>query len=300
MEGGFGKLGRFAHQVHRHANARAAFEIGTEGDVLFRRNSESMIEQADGSRRTDGTHHRGNDRLNGANDDIPEPATNLPGLALDPRGLVIDSAMQQPFEILEAVKRRVDWYRQRYRVFDPGRHGTPPIQWARLCTHSKWKARLVRERVVRSAMDRNRIALLHIQQPAFEIKTATITAQRAARRDHPMAGHDDRDRIPVVGHANGAASQWASNGACNFQVAARLTIRNFQERVPACKLELRPTQIEGKGKLAALTREIFFKFAEVGLKGRLRLLQLNRIRLQLLHPSFEFQPHQSLGGGGEK
>src|SRR5271169_5181372 len=54
MNGAFGELGRFANQIHGHADARDAWEIGTEVNILFSGNAESVIEQADGVRWIDG------------------------------------------------------------------------------------------------------------------------------------------------------------------------------------------------------------------------------------------------------
>ena len=118
MYSAFGKFGGLAHQIHSHANPRAAFEIGPERDILFGGNAQGMIEQADRARRTDGSYdcgNRGRDRLN---DDVSYAAANLPRLAFDPRSFVVNSAMKQAFKILKSLERRIDWNRDRNGILD--------------------------------------------------------------------------------------------------------------------------------------------------------------------------------------
>src|SRR5512136_1971134 len=112
----------------------------------------------------------------------------------------------------------------------------------RLCTDSEWKAR-------------TNVLLLQIEQLTLDVETAAVTAQRAARCDHPVAGHDDGDWIPVVRHADGPVGVRMADGLSNVAVAAGLAVWNFEQRAPTRELKLGSAEIERKGELAALARE---------------------------------------------
>jgi len=122
----FGQFGRRADKVHGHADARAASEIGPECDVLFSGNAETVVEQADGAGWTDGGHYRGNGGPDRLNDNIAEAAAYLPGHALDPRCFVVNSAMEQAFEILKGLERHVNRNRDTNGVLDARQHARPP------------------------------------------------------------------------------------------------------------------------------------------------------------------------------
>ena len=109
--------------------------------------------------------------------------------------------------------------------------------------------------------------LLQIEQLALDVETPAVTAERAVRRDHPMAGHDDGDRIPVVRHADGPVGVRMADRFSDVAVTARLAIRNFQQRAPARELELSSAEIERQGELAPLPREVFVELAKIGREG---------------------------------
>ena len=79
--------------------------------------------------------------------------------------------------------------------------------------------------------------MLKLEQLALDVETAAVTAQRATRCDHPVAGDDDSDRIPVVGHADGAVGMWMTDGLRNVTIAAGLAIWNFKQSIPAGELD---------------------------------------------------------------
>src|SRR5258708_32023219 len=70
--------------------------------------------------------------------------------------------------------------------------------------------------------------------------------------------------------------------------------------MPARELELGSAKIERQGELASLAREVIGEFAEIGREGWLGLMQLSLLRIQALHPAFEFQSHQALCGSSEE
>jgi len=83
-------------------------------------------------------------------------------------------------------------------------------------------------------------------------------------------------------------------------VAAGLAVGNFEQCAPAGELELGSTKIKREGKLVALPREVFVEFEEIGSENGFGLLQLDRTRIQLLHASFKFKPHQAFCGSRKK
>ena len=109
--------------------------------------------------------------------------------------------------------------------------------------------------------------LLQVEQLALEVETAAVTAERAARCDHPVAGDNDGDWIPVIRHADGTAGLRVANRFGDVAVAASLAVWNFEQRMPARELELGSAKIEREGKRATLTGEIIVEFAEIGREG---------------------------------
>src|SRR5690606_36265046 len=71
-----------------------------------------------------------------------------------------------------------------------------------------------------------------LEQRALERQPAAVTRQRAVRADHPMAGHDQADRIRAVRGADAARGCRAADRACDVGIAARLAVRNRQQGVP--------------------------------------------------------------------
>src|ERR1700674_3714860 len=143
-------------------------------------------------------------------------------------------------------------------------------------------------------------ALLKLEQLALDVETAAVTAQRPARCNHPVAGDDDGNWIPVVRHAYGTVGVRMANRLGDVAIAAGLAVRDFEQRTPARELELGSTKIELEGELASLTGEVIVEFAKIGRERRFGLTQLSRVGIQLLHAGFEFESHQTFGGSGQK
>src|SRR5271169_1912233 len=100
-----------------------------------------MIDQANRAGWTDGGHNGRNRGTDGLNDYVTESATWLPGLALNPRSFIVNSAMQQAFEILKGLERRVNRNRDGNRVLNARQHGSPSHTRRRLCPDSQRKTR---------------------------------------------------------------------------------------------------------------------------------------------------------------
>src|ERR1035437_8803012 len=139
-----------------------------------------------------------------------------------------------------------------------------------------------------------------VEQLALDVEPATIAAQGAPRCDHPVAGNDDSDWIPVVRHADGTVGPRVANRFRNVTVTAGLAVRDFEQCAPARELELGTAKIELKRELAALARKVFLELAQIRREGWLRFLQLSRPGIDLQRASFEFQSHQAFRGRGKE
>jgi hypothetical protein len=146
---------------------------------------------------------------------------------------------------------------------------------------------------------RTNIRLLKVEQLTLDVETASVTAERAARCDHPVARYDDGDWIPVVRHADGTVGMRVANGFRNVAVAPGLAVGNFEQRAPACKLEVGSAEIERKRKLATLAREVVVEFEEIGSEGRSGLTQLSP-GIHFHHAVLKFEPHQTFRRSGEE
>ena len=142
--------------------------------------------------------------------------------------------------------------------------------------------------------------LLQVEQLALYVEAAAVTAQRAAGRDHAVAGDDNGDGIPVVRHADGTVGMRVADGLSDVAVATGLAVWNFEQRMPARELELGSSKIERQRELATLAGKVFVEFSEIGRKGCFGLMQRARTGIQFLHAGFEFESHQAFCGGGEE
>src|SRR5258708_5599704 len=114
-----------------------------------------------------------------------------------------------------------------------------------------------------------------------------------------MTRDDDRNGIAVVRHPDRAESTRMPNRVGDVAVAARLAVRDIQQRTPALQLEIRAAEVEWKRKLLAMPGKIFFELAKPRLESGGRFLPG-------LIPAFsrlaavEFQPHQAARGNGQQ
>src|SRR5882762_5034898 len=82
-----------------------------------------------------------------------------------------------------------------------------------------------------------------------------------------MAGDDNRNRVAVVCHTNGAKSIRFADGPGDVRISASLAVRDCQQRTPARELEIGSAKIEWEAELAASAREILFEFTDVRTQG---------------------------------
>ena len=134
------------------------------------------------------------------------------------------------------------------------------------------------------------VLLFEREQFAFDVETATVTAQGSARRDDSVARHDDGDGVPVIRHAHGSAGIRVADGSSDVQVAASFTVWNFKQSLPACYLERGSAKIEREGEVAQPPAKIFVEFAEVGREGCLGFAEFDARRC-FLHSIFELKAH---------
>src|ERR1022692_3263479 len=80
------------------------------------------------------------------------------------------------------------------------------------------------------------------QELSFHVEAATVAAERAVGGNYTVAGDDNRDWIPIVGHAHGAKRIAFPHHAGDVSVTASLSIRNGEQRMPAGQLEVRASE----------------------------------------------------------
>src|SRR6266436_3183321 len=63
--------------------------------------------------------------------DVADAAADLPGIALDPRNLIVDFPVKQTFQITEGAKCQFNRNRHDHGIVSPRQHGThPKREWA--------------------------------------------------------------------------------------------------------------------------------------------------------------------------
>jgi hypothetical protein len=142
--------------------------------------------------------------------------------------------------------------------------------------------------------------LLKVEQPTLDVEPSAISAERTARSDYPVTGDDDGDWIPVVRHADGSVGVSMADGFRDVAITPSLTVRNFEQRIPARKLKRSSAEIERERKLPSLAREVIVEFAKIGGQDLRRFPQLRRVGIQLLLAMFEFESYQAFSGSGEE
>src|SRR5579872_5184072 len=86
---------------------------------------------------------------------------------------------------------------------------------------------------------RRGVSALVVEQPALARQAAAIAGQGAVRADHPMAGHDDGDRIGAVGEADRAARVGAPQLRREFAIGRRRAGWSGSQCRPYAALEKR-------------------------------------------------------------
>ena len=70
------------------------------------------------------------------------------------------------------------------------------------------------------------VRLLVGEQPPFGLDAAAVAGQRSVRADHPVARHDDRDRVAAVGQPDRPRRRRVPDGRGGLAVAGRLAVRD--------------------------------------------------------------------------
>ena len=99
-------------------------------------------------------------------------------------------------------------------------------------------------------------AFLQFEQGAFAIEPAAVSGEAAVRPDHPMARHDDADRIVAVGQSDRAKRAGRSDLRGDLSVGPRLPVRNRQQRRPDPALKRRADQVEFEVEVDQLAGEV--------------------------------------------
>ena len=159
-------------------------EIGTEGDVLLRGHTQSVIKEINGARRADGGKNAGDRGAHRFQQHIAQAAANLPWRSVRPDGGFINSAIQKAIEILKGAESFIHWRRYGNGVVDVQRH-TLTLHLGGLCADPERKTRM-------------NVRLLEVEKLTFDVESAAIATQRASGRNDAMAGNNNGDRIPVI------------------------------------------------------------------------------------------------------
>lgn len=96
-------------------------------------------------------------------------------------------------------------------------------------------------------------------------ESASEAGEFAGRSDHPMAGHDDGQRVSPVRSADSAGGIRVSQLPGKLAVTPRFAEWNRQQRLPHIFLEWGAAHVERNRELFSLPRKVFAKLA-LGLK----------------------------------
>ena len=80
---------------------------------------------------------------------------------------------------------------------------------------------------------------LVVEEPRLRLDATAESGELAVRADHPVARHDDRDRVPAVGGADRTRLVHVAEPPGLLAVADGLAVRNRQQRAPRGELERR-------------------------------------------------------------
>ena len=108
---------------------------------------------------------------------------------------------------------------------------------------------------------------LVLQQPLFTRQAAAEADQATVGADDPVAGHDDGDRVAVVGHADGPRRVGLADAAGQLAVADRLAVGDLRQRVPHPPLELAAGRRQRQREGLALAGEVGPQLGAGGRQG---------------------------------
>src|SRR6187551_186855 len=97
-----------------------------------------------------------------------------------------------------------------------------------------------------SSSDQERVGALGREELALAVETPSVAAQRTVRADHPMARHENRDRVGSVGGTDRSDCVRLTDRSCDVGVAAGLPDRNPAKLAPHGFLETGAANIDRK------------------------------------------------------
>lgn len=74
------------------------------------------------------------------------------------------------------------------------------------------------------------VDLFQVQQGAFALQAAAVAREAAVRADHPVARHDDRDRVMPIGQSHRARGPRSADLLGDASVRPRLPCRGCGTR----------------------------------------------------------------------
>ena len=80
---------------------------------------------------------------------------------------------------------------------------------------------------------------------ALQVKAAAVSTKGAVRGENAVARYDDRNRVTVISHADGAKSVRVPDTACNVRIRASLAVGNGEQGGPAGELKRVPRRSSG-------------------------------------------------------
>ena len=101
-----------------------------------------------------------------------------------------------------------------------------------------------------------------LQQPTLAVEPAAVARQAAVRADHAVARHDDRDRVAAVGGADRAGAVRPPDLPGDLAIAARLAVRDREQRLPDVLLEVGAAHVELEVELNALAGEVLLELLD--------------------------------------
>src|SRR5579864_6417800 len=109
----------------------------------------------------------------------------------------------------------------------------------------------------RSGRLRHENGTLVPQEPLLAFEAAAITREASIRADHPVAGHDDADRVLAVRKPYSTDGGWPADPSCQLCVADGGAAFDPAQGAPYALLEGRAGRFDGKiGDGAVVTLEV--------------------------------------------
>ncbi len=126
------------------------------------------------------------------------------------------------------------------------------------------------KRLERRIIAHDKMPLLMLQEPLFTIDSPRIARQLSVSSNHPVTGHDDRDRVASVGGTDGARSGRLSQSLGQGAVGDGFAKGDLAQELP--DLLLKGSALRSEGEVKGLPQ-----VGEVLVKLFLRLVEQFRL-----------------------